>query len=85
MIRAELERIRVTEGVEAMFRTQAAAYAEVERLWPVMSVRDIARELDTSVPFVQLAAEKAGLPSRAIAMTPGDPVNPRSPWKRRRA
>jgi hypothetical protein len=37
-----------------------------------MSIRDIARDLDTSVPFVRHAAEKAGFPPRPVAMTPGD-------------
>jgi hypothetical protein len=68
---------------EDRFRTRAQAEARVIEMWPRMSIRDIARELDTSVPFVQTAAAKAGLASRPIAYVPGAEPNPRSRWARK--
>jgi hypothetical protein len=46
-----------------------------------MSIRDIARDLDTSVPFVRHAAEKAGFPPRPVSLTPGQPYHRSNGWR----
>lgn len=63
-------RDRLRAAAEDRFRSRQQAEAEAVALAPTMSIRDIARELDTSVPFVQTAFAKAGIPSRPIAATP---------------
>ena len=54
---------------------------EVLRLWPTMSVRDIAMELDVTTNFVIGAATRAGLGSREISWVPGTPRRKHYDWK----
>ena len=76
-LRCEIARAAYTErsakrpGWPTPFRSRAEAEAAAVALYPTLAIRDIARDLDTTVAFVQLAAAKAGLPPRPVSMTPG--------------
>jgi transposase len=63
--------LMATAHSEDRFRTRVAAEAAAVALYNDLSIRDIARELDTTAAFVQTAAAKAGLPPRPVADTPG--------------
>jgi hypothetical protein len=65
----EAQRARAANVREMM----AAKRVEAVRLWPTMSIRDIACELDVTVAFVTAAGVAAGFPSRPTSHVPGEP------------
>jgi hypothetical protein len=77
-------RLEIAQRLLREVRAYRAAEAEAlaVAMWETMSIRDIARELDTSIPFVQRAGKNAGIPSRPVSWTPGDPHSPRGRWAR---
>jgi hypothetical protein len=65
---------RRAEGQAATKAARAAALAERRKrmihLWPLMSIRDIASELDVTADAIQHDAHRLGLKSRPIGAQP---------------
>jgi hypothetical protein len=67
-----------------MFVDYLGLRKQVIALWPTMSTRDIARELDVTVSSVETQARHAGLASRPTAYVPGQKLR-RPAYQPRRA
>jgi hypothetical protein len=86
MGRPAIERRRAAEKAAAQERREirAARAATALALYPTTSIRDIAIATDWSVTGVLMAIRRAGLPSRPVSETPGQPPRQRGGGCRQR-